>query len=126
MVLQALKDHIFDDASNYATLWLVELPHLIWGMMTHVSSTTGFSPFFLFYGSKAILPTDVTYGPPPIQFHEEGEAEKTRRVDLDSLEEQRMTVVTRQAHHDRQFHRYHDRNVKETTFNVGDLVLQRI
>jgi hypothetical protein len=29
MVLQALKDRIYDDASNYATQWLVELPHVL-------------------------------------------------------------------------------------------------
>jgi hypothetical protein len=32
----------------------------------------------------------------------------------------------RQARHDQQLHRYYDRNVKETSFNVGDLVLGRI
>jgi hypothetical protein len=32
----------------------------------------------------------------------------------------------RQARHDQQLCRYHDRNVKETSFNVGDLVLRRI
>jgi hypothetical protein len=46
MVLQALKDRICDDASNYATRWLAELPHVIWGLRTQVSSATGFSPFF--------------------------------------------------------------------------------
>jgi hypothetical protein len=85
----------------------------------------GFSPFFLVYGSKAILPTNVTFGPPRIQFYEEGKAEQTRRVDLDSLEEQRMAAIMRQACHD-QLHRYHDRNVKETSFNVSDLVLRHI
>jgi hypothetical protein len=83
MVLQALKDCIFDDASNYATWWLAKLPHVTWGLRTQVSSTTGFSPF---YRSEAILPTDVTFGAPRIQFYEEGEAEQTCRVDLDSLE----------------------------------------
>jgi transposase InsO family protein len=29
MVLQALKDRIFDDASQYATIWFPELPHVI-------------------------------------------------------------------------------------------------
>jgi IS30 family transposase len=38
MVLQALKDSIYDDASNYATRWLAELPHVIWGLRTQVSS----------------------------------------------------------------------------------------
>jgi hypothetical protein len=114
MVLQALKDRIYDNASNYATRW------------TQVSSATGFSPFFLVYGSEAILPTDVTFGAPRIQFYEEGEAKQTRRIDLDSLEEQRLTAVMRQARHDQQLRRYHDRNVKETSFNVSDLVLRRI
>jgi hypothetical protein len=32
----------------------------------------------------------------------------------------------RQAHHDQQLCRYHDRNVREISLNVGDLVLRRI
>jgi hypothetical protein len=100
IVLKALKDRIFDDASNYASRWLAELPHVIWGLRTHVSSVTGFSPFFLVYDSKAILPSYVTFGAPRIQLYEEGEAEKTHRVDLDSLEEQRVAVVMREARHD--------------------------
>jgi hypothetical protein len=31
-----------------------------------------------------------------------------------------------QARHDQQLRRYHNRNVRETSFNVGDLVLRRI
>jgi hypothetical protein len=126
MVLQALKDRIYDDASNYATRWLAKLPHVIWGLRTQVSSATGFSPFFLVYGSEAILPTDVAFVAPCIQFYEEGEAEQTRRVDLDSLEEQRLADVMRQARHDQQLRCHHDRDVKETSFNIGDLVLRRI
>jgi hypothetical protein len=86
MVLQALKDRIYDDASNYATRWLAELPHVIWGLRTQVSSATGFSTFFLVYESEAVLPTDAAFGAPWIQFYEEGEAEQTRHIDLDSLE----------------------------------------
>jgi hypothetical protein len=32
MVLQAINDRIFDDTSEYATIWYVELPHVIWGL----------------------------------------------------------------------------------------------
>jgi hypothetical protein len=77
MVLQALKDRIYDDASNYATRWLAELPHVIWGLRTQVSSAMSFSPFFLVYGSKVVLPTDVAFRAPRIQFYEEGEVEQT-------------------------------------------------
>jgi transposase InsO family protein len=34
MVLQGIKDRIFDDASQYATRWLAELPHVISGLRT--------------------------------------------------------------------------------------------
>jgi hypothetical protein len=51
MVLQAIKDRIFDVASQYTTRWLAELPHVIWGLRTQVSSPTGYSHFFLVYGS---------------------------------------------------------------------------
>jgi hypothetical protein len=73
-VLQALKDRIYDDTSNYATRWLAKLPQVIWDLRTQVSSATVFSPFFLVYGSKAVLLTDVAFGAPRILFYEEGEA----------------------------------------------------
>jgi hypothetical protein len=37
-----------------------------------------------------------------------------------------VAALMRQARHDQQLSRYHDRNVKETSFNVGDLVLRCI
>ena len=99
---------------------------MFWGLQTQVSRATGFSPFFLVYGSEAILPTDVTFGAPRIQYYDEGEADKTRQVDLDSLEENRVSVLLRHARHEQQLRCYHDRNVRERTFNVGDLVLRHI
>jgi hypothetical protein len=32
MVLQGIKDRIFDDTSQYATRWLAELPPVMWGL----------------------------------------------------------------------------------------------
>jgi hypothetical protein len=34
MVLQGFKDRVFNDASQYATRLLAELPHVIWGLGT--------------------------------------------------------------------------------------------
>jgi hypothetical protein len=126
MVLQAFKDRIYDDTSNYATRWLAELPHMIWGLKTQVSSATSFSPFLLVYGLEDVLPTDIAFGAPRIQFYEEGEAEQTPRINLDSLEEQSLVAIMRQARHDQQLRRYHDRNIMVTSFNVGDLVLRGV
>jgi hypothetical protein len=88
MVLQGIKDRIFDDASQYVTRWLAELPHVIWGLQTQVSSTTGYLSFFLVYGSEAVLPTDLAFSAPRIQHYEEGTTEETHKVDLDNIEQQ--------------------------------------
>jgi hypothetical protein len=84
MVLQVIKDHIFDDASPYATRWLAELPHVIWGLRTQVISTTLYSPFFLAYGLEAILPTNLAFDASHIQHYEEGATEEKHKVDLGS------------------------------------------
>jgi hypothetical protein len=126
MVLQAVKDYIFNDASQYAIRWHVELPHVILGLRTQVILVTGYSPFFLVYGSEAVLPTDIDFGAPRIQHYEEATAEETRKVDLENVEEHHVVVLMRHTRYEQQLHRYHDRNVRERSFNVGDLVLRRI
>jgi hypothetical protein len=100
MVLQGIKDRIFNDASQYATRWLAELPHMIWGLRTQVSSATGYSPFFLVYGSEAVLPTDLAFGARHIQHYKEGTTEETCQVDLDSIEEHRMIALIRHTRHE--------------------------
>jgi hypothetical protein len=126
MVRQGIKDRIFDDASQYATRWLVELPHVIWGLWTQVNSATGHSPFFLVYGSVAVLPIDLAFGAPCIQQNEEGIAEKMCKVDHDSIEEHHVAVLMQHTRHEQQLPRYHDHNVHERSFNVGDLVVRHI
>ena len=58
--------------------------------------------------------------------YEEGVAEKTRQTDVDSLEEAHCNALVQSARYLERILRYHDCNVKEPSFNVGDLVLRRI
>jgi hypothetical protein len=78
------------------------------------------------HGSEAVLPTDVAFGATRIQHSEEGTAEETRKVDLDSIEEHRVAALMRHTRCEQQLWCYHDRNVREQSFNVGDLVLRHI
>ena len=78
------------------------------------------------YGSEAVLPLDIAFGAPRIQNYDENEAEATRCTDIDSAEEHRLTASIQHSRYEQQLRRYHDRNIHEHDFHVGDLVLQRI
>jgi hypothetical protein len=63
---------------------------------------------------------------PAVEQYDEGISEDSRRVDIDGLEEARCTALVQSARYLEGIRRYHDHNVKERSFNVGDLVLRRI
>jgi hypothetical protein len=86
----------------------------------------GQSPYFLVYGSEAILPTDVMWDSLAVEQYDKGISKDSRRVDIDGLEEARCAALVQSAMYHKGIRRYHDRNVKECSFNVGELVLRRI
>jgi hypothetical protein len=63
---------------------------------------------------------------PAVEQYDEGISEDNRRVDIDGLEEARCKALVQSARYLEGIRHYHDRNVKECSFNVGDLVLRRI
>jgi hypothetical protein len=50
--------------------------------------STGLTPFFLVYGSKAILPSDVQYNSPRVEAYEEEDTESSRQLSVVLLEEE--------------------------------------
>jgi hypothetical protein len=61
-----------------------------------------------------------------VEQYDDGISEDSRRVDIDELEEARCVALVQSVRYLEGIRRYHDRNVKERSFNVGDLVLRRI
>ena len=83
LILQGLKARIFDLIEKYGSKWIQELPRVVWRLCTQRSRATGYSPFFIVYGSEAILPMDIAFGAPRTQNYDQGEAETTQQTDLD-------------------------------------------
>jgi hypothetical protein len=71
MILQGLKPRIFNWLNKVSRRWLAELPSVIWSLRTTLSRATGLMPFFMVYGSKAILPMDLENGVPRIKAYNE-------------------------------------------------------
>jgi hypothetical protein len=89
MVLDTLKKRMHDAANSKGGKWIKELPNALWGLLTQPSKPTGQWPYFLVYGSEAILPTDIMWDSPAVEQYDEGISEDSRRVDIDGLEEAR-------------------------------------
>jgi hypothetical protein len=87
MILQGLKPRIFDKLNKHSKKWAAELPSVLWSLRTTLSRATGFTPFFLVFGSEAMLPTDVEYGSPRLKAYNEQNNGTTREDALDQLEE---------------------------------------
>jgi hypothetical protein len=58
--------------------------------------------------------------------YKEGEADEARQLELDSVEEARCSALVQSARYLQGIRRYHDRNIKERSFSIGDLVLRRV
>jgi hypothetical protein len=126
MVLDALKKRLHDTANTKGGKWIKELPNALWGLHTQPSKPMGQSSYFLVYSSKAILPADVMWDSPAVEQYDEGISEDSRRVNIDGLEDAHCAALVQSTRYLEGIRRYHDRNVKEHSFNVGDLVLRRI
>jgi hypothetical protein len=63
---------------------------------------------------------------PTVEQYNKGISGDSRRVDIYGLEEARCAALVQSARYLEGIRCYHDRNVKECFFNVGDLVLRRI
>ena len=90
LILQGLKARIFDPIEKYGAKWLQELPRVVWGLCTQRSRATGYTPFFMVYGSEAVLPSDIAFGAPRIQNYDENETEA--RLDALTSTRQRSTA----------------------------------
>jgi hypothetical protein len=126
MVLDALQKRLHNVANMKGGKWIKELPNALWGLRTQPTKPTGQSSYFLVYGSEAILPADVMWESPAVEQYDEGISEDSRRVDIDGLEEAHCAALVQSARYLKGIRHYHDRNIKERSFNIGDLVLRRI
>ena len=71
MVLQGLKPKIFNQLNKFDRRWVIELPVVLWSLRTTPSQATSYTPFFMVYGSKAILQTDLDYGALRVRAYDE-------------------------------------------------------
>jgi hypothetical protein len=105
MILDALRKKVFDKSEKLVGKWIRELPYVVWSLRTQPNwALHGNTPFFMVYGSEAVLPVDLIFGAHRLTFKSIAKAEATRLEDVDILEEERLNVVIQSV-------RYHNKTV---------------
>ena len=94
-----------------------------WSLRTTPSQATGYTPFFIVYGSKAILSTNLDYGAPRVRAYNEQGAKASLKDAMDQLDEAHGVALLCLAKYQQTLRRYHNHRVWGRAFNVGDLVL---
>jgi len=125
MILQGLKPRIYNHLKKCGKKWVEELSSVLWSLRTTPSRATTYTPYFMVYGSEAVLPTDLEYGSPQLKAYNEQSNKETRENAVDQLEEAQDIALLNSARYQQKLRHYHDKHVRKRDLNVGDLVLRR-
>jgi hypothetical protein len=81
-------------------------------------------PFFMVYGSEAILPTDLEYGVPRVRTYDDQGNQTSLEDAVDQLEEACNVTLLHSTKYQQALRWYHHHRVRGQAFNVRDLVLR--
>jgi len=84
----------------------------------------GVSPYFMVYGAEAVLPSDVVFRLPRVEHFDQSSADHARELEINSVEEKRLASCLQTAKYLEAMRRYYNKNVKDRSFVVSDLVLK--
>jgi hypothetical protein len=97
MILQGLKPRIFKRLDKFRARWVAKLPSVLWSLRTTPSRATGFTPFFMEHGSKAVLPTNIDYCSPRVRAYTKEGNQVVLEDAADQLNEVRDVALLRSA-----------------------------
>src|SRR4051812_676807 len=87
LILSGIRPRLVEPLERAPGAWIDELPAVLWSLRTTPNRSTGFTPFFLVYGSEAIIPSDIEFDAPRCTMYTEEEAKAAREDGVDLKEE---------------------------------------
>ena len=105
--------------------WNLILYSALWAYRTSVRNVTGFTPFLLVYGLKAVLPIqcEISSHKLTVNLLLETSEEEAHFLELIQLDETRHDTALDNEAHKKWVKAQFDKNVKPRVFSEGDLVL---
>jgi hypothetical protein len=97
LILAGIKPTLVESLERSAGCWVEELPAVLWSLRTTPNRSVGFTPFFLVYGAKVVLPTDIEFDVPRVVQYTEKQAKEAHEDGVDLLKEAREQALARSA-----------------------------
>jgi hypothetical protein len=119
-IFSAIKRRLLDDKKGK---WANQLPKVIWALNTSESRVTGFTPFHLMYGSKAMTPQELKHGSPRTIPTATPNVDELTSKDL--IDGDRVLALEALNKYQAQTKAWRDNTVIPREFKEGDLVLTR-
>src|SRR3954462_3409503 len=88
-------------------------------LRTTPNRSTGYTPYFMVYGVEAILPSDILHDAPRVAAYDEDDAEESRRLDVDLLEEEHVFPCQRSTIYQQKLRSYQNRRVRIARLKRG-------
>ena len=110
----------------YDTKWVEELPSVLWAVRTTLTTSNKETPFFLMYGSEAMVPMELRHQSTRVQKYFDEEHDERRSDDVNLLEEHRERVAIRAAAYQQALRRYHEKRIRARTLAISGYVLQQV
>uniref|UniRef100_A0A2N9FP12 Uncharacterized protein n=1 Tax=Fagus sylvatica TaxID=28930 RepID=A0A2N9FP12_FAGSY len=108
------------------SMWVEELPSVLWAYRTTVRTPTKETPFKLTFGTEAVIPVEIGLTTLRTTLHKEEENEGQLRLNLDLLDETREKAARRITLYQGKMARYYNTKVKLRRFEVSDWVLRKV
>nr|ABF96904.1 retrotransposon protein, putative, unclassified [Oryza sativa Japonica Group] len=126
IVLHGIKTRVYDKLMSHDKKWVEELPSVLWAVRTTPITSNKETPFFLVYGSEAMLPTELQHQSTRVQKYSGEDQKEQQNDDVNLLEEPRERVAVRAASYQQALRRYHEKRIRARILSIGDYVLRRV
>lgn len=120
LIFTAVKRCLFDQKKGK---WVNELPKVVWSHNTTESRATGFTPFKLLFGSKAVMPEEIKNKSMRVLKAED--RDDITKVEKDMIKMELDQAVENLDRYQDETRRWRDKLIRERQINVGDLVIKR-
>ncbi len=107
-------------------IWLEELLGIVWAYKKTVKTPTGEMPFWMTFGTEAVVPVEVGLTTLWTRNYDDEGNEGQLHLNLDRVDEVKEWAKKRMKNYQEKMAQYYNARVKVRHFNILDLVLWKV